>query len=224
MKYPRLITQIHQIEVTTRCNLRCKYCPHPKMQRPKEDMEFETFLQAMEWVKFLDKRGLQGELSFTGIGESTMHPQFKEMLLYARDHFRGEIVFSTNGLPTFDEDLAKVCKAINVGVMISLHRPEMAGKSIELAKQYGILKYVNNSFATSAFNWAGQVSDWFNSAPPTPCAYLGAGWGVVLQNGQITTCCLDSENKGVVGTVWDDPGSLYIKPYSLCEWCHELVP
>lgn len=225
MKYPRLIQEIHQIEVTTRCNLRCRYCPHPKMQRPKEDMEFKTFLRAMHWVEYFYQRGLQSELSFTGIGESTMHPQFKEMLLFARDRCPNmPILFSTNGLPTFDEDLAKLCSKIGIQVMVSLHRPEMAGKCIELCKKYGILRYVNSAFATSAFNWAGQVEGWFNSAPSTPCAYLARGWGVVLQDGQITTCCLDSENYGVVGTVWDEPGSLSIAPYKLCENCHEQVP
>ena len=70
------------------------------MKRPKEDMLFGTFLQAMEWVEFFYNRGLQKELSFTGIGESTMHPQFKEMLLHARERCpKMPIVFSTNGLP-----------------------------------------------------------------------------------------------------------------------------
>lgn len=225
MKYPRLLTQIHQIEVTTQCNLRCQYCPHPKMKRPKEDMEFRTFLRSMDWVKFYYRRGLQKELSFTGIGESTLHPQFKEMLLYAREQCPDlPIVFSTNGLPTFDEELAILCSKLKVEVMVSLHRPEVAGRTIELCKRYGILKYVNSSFATSAFNWAGQVDTWFNSAPSTPCAYLKEGWGVILFDGQITTCCLDAENAGVVGTVWDEIGSLKIKPYSLCKNCHEKVP
>lgn len=195
------------------------------MKRPKEDMEWETFLQSMEWVRFFDKLGLQGELSFTGIGESTLHPRFDEMLMIARGVCPDiPIVFSTNGLPSFTEEIAKVCAALKVEVMISLHRPEMAGKAVEMAKRHNILKFVNNSFATSAFNWAGQVDTWFNSAPATPCAYLKNGWGVILQDGQITTCCLDSENIGVVGNVWDKPGSLSIEPYSLCEACHEIVP
>jgi len=29
--------QIHQIEITSRCNLRCKYCVHPHMERAKVD-------------------------------------------------------------------------------------------------------------------------------------------------------------------------------------------
>lgn len=219
------IVQIKQIEVTTRCNLRCQYCPHPKMQRPKEDMKWETFEKALTWVKFFLGLGYQRELSFTGIGESTMHPQFLDMLRAARAlNVNMPIVFSTNGLPTFTEEIAAACQELNVGVMISLHRPEMAGKAVQLAKKYGVLKYMNDQFVTGAFDWAGQVPTWYVSAPKLTCEYLRSGWGVVLQDGQITTCCLDAENKGVVGTVWDDPGSLQIKPYSLCATCHMQVP
>ena len=134
------------------------------------------------------------------------------------------IVFSTNGLPSFTEEIAKACKKYNVEVMISLHRPEVAGRAIQMAQELGILKYVNNSFATEAFDWAGQV-DWFVSVKKEViCEYLRSGWGVILFDGQITTCCLDSENKGVVGTVWDEPGSLELEPYSLCQSCHMTVP
>lgn len=219
------IVQIHQIEVTTRCNLRCKYCPHPKMQRPKEDMKWETFEKALKWVRSFLAAGTQRELSFTGIGESTMHPQFPDMLRAARALSASmPIVFSTNGLPTFTEEIASLCKQLNVGVMVSLHRPEMAGRTVELCKKYDILKFMNDQFVTGAMDWAGQVENWYVSAPKLVCEYLRSGWGVILQDGQITTCCLDAENKGVVGTVDDEPGSLTIKPFSLCSACHMALP
>lgn len=220
----RGLTELHQIEVTTICNLRCRYCPHPKMQRPKMHMEMDVFRQALEFAKPFYRAGTQRELSLTGIGETTMHPRIIEMLGLARAEFPGlDILFSTNGLPTFTEEIAKACAFHKVGVFISLHRPEMAGRAIELAKKYGVFRAFNPAAATSAMNWAGQV-DWFVSAPKSICAYLMVGWAVALVDGQVTSCCLDSENKGIIGTVWDDPLSLKIKPYSLCATCHEVVP
>lgn len=218
------LTQIHQIEVTTRCNLRCKYCPHPKMQRPKEDMAWETYDQALAWVDHFVNKGTQGELSFTGIGESTLHPDFGHMLIKARVMFPDiPIVFSTNGMPSFTEEIASICNRHNIEVMVSVHRPEMAGKAIQLCKKYSILKYINSAFATSAFDWAGDV-DWFVSAPAVTCEYLKSGWGVVLFDGKITTCCLDSEDKGVIGHVSDPVTEIPMSAYSLCETCHMKVP
>ncbi len=194
------------------------------MQRPKVDMDWDTFLHAMDWVSFFYARDLQKELSFTGIGESTLHPEFCTMLAHARRVCpKIPIVFSTNGMPSFTEEIAQCCEEHGIKVMISLHQPEVAGHAINLARKHGILLYTNDSFATRAFNWAGTV-DWFVSAQESICAYLKNGWGVVLVDGDITTCCLDSEKKGVVGNVWDEPGSLGIKPYSLCDTCHEKIP
>jgi hypothetical protein len=195
------------------------------MARPKEDMEWDVFKRAIYWVRELLAAGTQRELSFTGIGESTMHPRFIEMLETARSLSKDmPIVFSTNGLPTFTEEIAAACQRLDVGVMISLHRPEVAGKAIELSKKYNILKYINTQFADNAFDWAGQVDGWYVSAPKVVCEYLRSGWGVVLFDGKITTCCLDSANKGVVGTVWEEPGSLDLHPYSLCRTCHMDLP
>jgi hypothetical protein len=220
----RKLSEVHQIEVTTICNLRCKYCPHPKMQRPKVHMEWDTYRRAIEFAKPFYEMGTQNELSLTGIGESTMHPDFILMLKVARTAFPTlQIGFSTNGMPTFTEDIAKACADNKINVFVSLHRPEVAGRAIELAKKHGVFATYNPGAAVSSMNWAGQV-DWFVSAPTTICAYLALGWGVVLVDGSVTTCCLDAENKGIIGTVWDDPLSLEVKPYSLCETCHEQVP
>jgi hypothetical protein len=194
------------------------------MGRPKEHMDLPTFEKALEWVEFFNDRGTQNELSFTGLGESTLNPLFPYMLKIARKKFpKLRMVFSTNGLPTFTEEIAKICQDNNILVAISLHRPEVAGRAIELAKKYDILELVNASAAVAAFDWAGQV-DWFVSAPDILCDYLKQGWGVILFDGKITTCCLDANNYGVVGTIYDKLGVLEIKPYSLCESCHMRVP
>lgn len=186
-------------------------------------MSLETFERALYWVEKFDNVGLQGELSFTGIGESTMHPEFGNWLIEARARFpKIPIVFSTNGLPTFTEELAALCQEHRIEVMISTHRPEMAGRAVVIAKKYKVLKFINTQFVDAAFDWGGKV-DWPVSAPALVCEYLKSGWGVVLFDGQITTCCLDSENEGVVGSVWDEPGMLQLAPYKLCKGCHMKI-
>lgn len=227
MTYPRAVTSVHQLEVTSKCNLRCVYCPSKKMPelrgQPPMMMTLATVERALEWAVHYEQQGTQNELALTGIGEPLLHPEFAEIVRMAREALpKNAITFSTNGLLLTD----KICEQIapyRPEVYVSLHRPEKAGPAINAAKRAGILAGVNPAPATSAFDWAGQV-EWEVSAPRYPCEYLRVGWCVVLVDGRITTCCLDASGAGVVGHVDDEIGSARLAPFSLCDSCHMDVP
>lgn len=231
--YPRPLTSIHQIEVTSHCNLRCTYCPSPKLSKlrgkPSEHIAIDTYRRALEWAVHFHQRGTQGELSLTGIGETLLHPQWRLLVRLARQALpENFICFSTNGL-LLDDDACAYLREHRVAVFVSLHRPEKAGPAINAARRHGILVDTNASAATSSFDWAGLLADkWAVTAPSTVCEYLKTGWGVVLSDGRVTTCCLDATSAGVVGHVDDEIGSLAIAPWGDgrvgCEACHEMVP
>lgn len=210
------------------------YCPSrilPKLRnQPATHMALDTFKRALEWAVYFDARGSQGELSLTGIGETLLHPEWRELVRLARDALPSNFLcFSTNGL-LLDDDACAFLREHKVAVFVSLHRPEKAGPAINAAKRAGILVDVNASAATSSFDWAGLLADkWAVTAPVgNPCAYLRLGWGVVLADGRVTTCCLDATGAGVVGHVDDEVGSLAIGPWGNenvgCSACHESVP
>lgn len=223
MDYPHPVTCIKQVELTTHCNLRCKYCPSPTMTRKKEDMSMEVYKQALLLAQHYDEQRTQRELSLTGIGESTMHPQFLEMVAMARKALPVvRLVITTNGL-LITEELCRELAKFRPLIYVSLHRPEKAGLAVELAKKYNMLGGVNASAAISAFDWAGQVA-WYNSAPREPCEFLRTGWAVVMVDGTVTTCCMDASGVGKIGAVWDAPETLQMKPFALCERCHSSVP
>jgi hypothetical protein len=190
-----------------------------------------TFERALDWCVALNDRrdDRMGELSLTGIGEALLHPEFVDFVALAHKRLPGHpLVFSTNGL-LLTEDLCAQLAPYRPKIFISLHRPEKAGLAIQAAKRYGLFEMANPAPVLSAFDWAGQVKNWFVSAPPMVCDYLKLGWGVVLVDGRITTCCLDASGKGVVGHVDDPIESLTtegtgLKPYELCQSCHMQVP
>lgn len=224
--YPRPVRDIHQIELTTRCNLRCKYCPHfPVLPRKKEDMSRDTYNAALDLVRYYVRQGTQTELSLTGIGESLLHPDFLEYVELARQVIGPvrQLTITTNGI-LLTEEICKALAPLHPLVFVSLHRPEKAGLAVEAAKKHGILAGMNNSFATSAFDWAGTQKNWFVSAPKIKCDYLLRGWAVILVDGRLTTCCLDPDGRGVFGTVHDNPETLRFGPHSLCDTCHMEVP
>jgi hypothetical protein len=220
MKIP--LQQIHQIEITSRCNLRCKYCAHPTMKRAKVDMEWDIFKRAIEIAKFCQSAGSQGSLNLAGIGESTMHPRFVEMLAYAREQLgkQQELVLATNGLLMTDA-LAEAIEPFRPAVFVSLHRPERAGLAVEALKRVGLLAGVSADPSISATDWAGTVK-WHVSAPRSACPWVKGGWGMVLSDGRITRCSFDSTGIGVFGHVNDDVQPL-TSPYALCKNCHQEV-
>lgn len=239
MDYPRPIESIHQIEISSRCNLRCVYCPSPKLDKPvdeggfgreKEDITVENFARALEWAKHFQEAGTQGELALTGIGEALLHPQFVDLLRMAREALPDSLItFSTNGL-LLTREMCEQIAPYQPRVFVSLHRPEKAKHAVDAAREFGLLESTNVAFALDAFDWAGAL-DWEVSTKyPPPCAFLSIGWCVVLADGRITTCCLDASGGGVVGSVWDEIGSLGLKPWfdervgAGCKNCHMRVP
>lgn len=215
------ITTIHEIELSSRCNLACVYCPSPTMKRAKEDMQWETYLQALRVVKHYVDIGTQGELALTGVGEALLHPRFAEAVLLARETIgpNRELTFSTNGILLTQELLEELLPAMPI-IYVSLHRPEVAAPAMQLAQHTGFKTGHNYAFATSALDWAGQV-DWQVSAPKDiVCEYLRSGWAVIRADGTVGACCWDAESAiSKLGTVFDDPSTLVTAPHAACNNC-----
>jgi hypothetical protein len=167
------IRAIHQIEMTSRCQLRCKYCTHPKMPRPKMDMDDATYRKALDWAKFFQQRRPHPELNLAGIGESTLHPEFVRNVHWAREAVGPyvNLVLATNGLLMTDE-LALAIAPARPMVWVSLHRPERAGPAVEALKHAGIFCGTSSDPSLAAVDWAGQVK-WHVSAPKgAPCPWI----------------------------------------------------
>lgn len=219
------LRHIHQVEITSRCNLRCKYCVHPKMVRPKQDMSEEHFLLSLKWARFFMDRGGHRELNLAGIGESTMHPDFVRWLFLAREQLGDDVklVLATNGLLVTDE-LARAIAPARPHVYVSLHRPEKAGPAVAALDRVGILAGVSNDPSIAATDWAGQVSyAGLMTLPGRPCPWVTNGWGIVLSDGRLTRCSFDGIGVGVIGTIEDDLEELSTAPYELCKTCDQNV-
>jgi len=216
------IQALHQIEITSRCNLRCRYCTHPKMTRSKMDMDRNVYTKSLEWVARFVHQGTQREVNLAGIGESTMHPDFIEYVGMAREIVGDNcmIALATNGV-ALTEEMAEALLINDVWTWVSLHRPEKAGPAVELLKRYGVLKGVSADPSVAAIDWAGQVN-WYTSAQTKgdPCQWLTMNRAMVMSDGRITQCCLDAEGLGVMGHVNEAVDKMTIGSYVLCDTCH----
>lgn len=222
-----LVRSLHQIEMTSRCNLKCKYCTHRKLGRAKEDMDHETFLHCLEVAKHFVAAGTQGELNLAGIGESTIHPRFIEYVRLAREAigWSCRLVLSTNGV-ALTEDMVRQIAHTKILVWVSPHQPVLAAPAINALKKYGLYQGESDGAWTASVDWAGQV-DWPVTAATkgTPCPWLPLGRVTVFSDGRISRCCFDSDGRGVIGTINELVAGkpLYTEAYSLCDACHHSV-
>lgn len=243
LRLPRPLRSIHQIELSSFCNLSCVYCPQNTKHneglnlfgtevRPRMHMERATFERALKWVRFFigSNAEQRRELNLAGLGESTLHPLFVDFVGYAHEliaEHGGHVSFTTNGLLMTD-DLAQTLAKITAGtiaVFVSLHRPEKAGPAVEACRRAGILAGVSNDPALASVDWAGQVR-WTASADPDtrPCPWIREGQGYVFADGRISTCAFDASAKGVIGHVDLEPSSaVRVAPYALCATCDQVV-
>ena len=124
----------YMIDVTSRCNLRCKYCYHPRngSDRPKEDIISEA-----------SDRAYDAPFILTG-GEPTLHPDLPEIV--RRLNVMGETWLLTNGVKLLEDDLfgrlceVGLCKDNLAQIALSFHK-ESGGKDrqvLELARERGV--------------------------------------------------------------------------------------
>lgn len=224
----RPITHLHQIELTSECNLRCVYCVHPTMPRAKLPMTEATWQAALRHVQAAVDAGTQGALNLAGIGESTLHPRLAAWAMEARAVLGpGRLLaLATNGVAVTPELVAALVPS-QIAVWVSLHRPEKAGPAVRWFAEAGLLRGVSADPVVAPMDWAGQV-DWHTQYPVGQrpvCEWLRDGWGMVAADGRILTCCTDGQGTTVLGHVTDPVGTVWttgVQP--LCATCWLAPP
>ncbi len=97
---PRII----QIEVSTRCQLRCSFCPHTLLKDRwiAKDISSDTFSKVLSYV-------CKGQLvHLQGWGEPLLHPQIWDMAAAIRQK-GGRVSMTTNGLLLDNDAVQNIC-------------------------------------------------------------------------------------------------------------------
>jgi Radical SAM superfamily len=214
---------VYQIEVSNLCSLRCDYCPHPKQQRRKGFMSFETFAKCVQLYRMADNRN---ELFLHNFGEVLLHPELCGFLRYAAD-LGVKCSFFTNGVDGKRQPFTRAFwqKLADHG----LERVDFSSHALTV-EQFreitdGVVR-VGNVFDPKLVKlgtWAGQVGA---AEVPTsqPCLFERRNALVVLWDGRISSCCLDVEGRR--SPLWIDDllqGTPYrFEPISLCNTCSQM--
>ncbi|MEM2619464.1 MAG: radical SAM protein [Candidatus Hadarchaeales archaeon] len=95
-----------QAWITTRCNLKCKFCYKTVIGTPFFEMSKETFCRIAESSRHVG-------LTLLGLGEPLLHPNFREFVEIWKTRVRGPVGFSTNGT-LIDDEMAR--ELVKIGV------------------------------------------------------------------------------------------------------------
>lgn len=122
--------QMIQLEVTERCNLRCKYCVYNSFNTQKrnhgsKDMNISTAFKAIDYASECGKYQNEIGLGFYG-GEPLLRIDFiKACIEYAKkkDNNKFRFNFTTNGT-LITEKMAEYFASENIGIHVSLDGPE----------------------------------------------------------------------------------------------------
>lgn len=228
---------ITTIELSNICNLECKYCinrllvKHPK--REPGIMSDDVFEKTLFWLDILCRRGTQKEINLNGNGESCLDAQLSKRIRAVKNVVGDRKVnMCTNGV-NMTLDLARALKESGLDQLdISPHSAFETRRACQFMLNGGWAGHsmINFGIFSATHNWCKQLEpenqvETHLDIAGLKCDPLIEGRGYVLKEGNVTPCCYDYRNLGVFGNVFD--GELLskpIKPYILCETCHQRIP
>lgn len=86
------------VEITKSCNLKCEYCPN------KSFTDNNIFMDKDVYKSIIDQLPPDIELQPVGVGESTLHPGFPEMVEYASSRNKFKLISVTTNLTAKKSD------------------------------------------------------------------------------------------------------------------------
>ena len=224
------IKYIHQIEVSSICNLKCPYCLHSteNFKRPKVFMNDETLINTLELLeRFIWDHPEKQDINLSGVGETFAHPKIAKIINGVRNIIgpKRRIIIPTNAL-LLDEDILNQIEKANPRIYVSLHKPDAQKYIIERIASHGLLEGTTNDPVDNPNDWARQV----NHTKPRYtfyCPWKTHGMGFITANGDILQCYLDGDNSSKMTNVNlyraenYNPELLEVKSFKLCSTCYQ---
>ncbi|MBL1179157.1 radical SAM/SPASM domain-containing protein [Pantanalinema sp. GBBB05] len=114
-----MITRIY-LEVTSICNYKCAYCPHPIMSRNKAHMSWELACEALKQIQ-ADQIGQHIYLNY--LGEPLLYPKLFELIEFA-DTLNLTTHIITNGSLLTEGNINKIKNSALQDIKISYETPD----------------------------------------------------------------------------------------------------
>lgn len=118
------------IDMTSRCNLRCRHCSTSYGDIPAIDMEFDRLKCIISWC---EKNSVK-DLTLTG-GEIFLLDDIMDKLQWIREHFSGNIAIMTNGTLIQDDQVEQIKEYVDT---IDISLDGFDAESVEKIRGKGV--------------------------------------------------------------------------------------
>jgi len=125
-----------EIEPTNKCNSYCSYCPRRFMKYKRGFMDTALYKRLIDEISVYPNRSV----TLFRRGEALLHPEFTQMLIYAKGKF-SEVQLATNA-SLMDKKMAHIIAASVTFISFSLELPKRYKKHRYLDKET-VFKNVN---------------------------------------------------------------------------------
>jgi len=209
---------IVNIETTNHCNLKCEYCPHKDMKRPKGYMSDEIFEKCVhDALEFPSVQRIQPFRT----GEAFVDPKIYERVRYINEKAPRHIVvfFSNFSIPFKKDEMSSWNPAMFVFSYNTNVDFDVVKTNIEITKELDMpteIHVVNEGglyesalafgrdvdvpvVGCAKYNWAGKI----------PSDYkIKDGYCIrpsrslqVLWDGRVDLCCMDVDGEVILGDI-----------------------
>jgi sulfatase maturation enzyme AslB (radical SAM superfamily) len=235
--------KIYGIELTSRCNATCSYCPHNKMSRKKEDITNEIFNLTLKLIDRdnLWKKNSRYVVELHSFGEAFL---LGDKLFYYLNRMKEERIgwyLSVNGIllgnTEFDSKILsyngilaisienlnpKITiddKYVKINNFLKLHKQLNSNVEIQLIG-YGNVDF-SKIYYDNYIEMNYELHTWSeNDLPISTCGFLIENFFIIQSNGDIVSCCMDAEGEtNNFGTVFN-PNFEHNKRWKNCETCN----
>jgi hypothetical protein len=219
--------KIYQIEITSRCTLKCEYCPHPTMKRAKEDMALAFFERALDYPFAYDV------VTAHHFGEPLLH---QDIVTMCRMSFERGLAFGFSTNLNVRRPLDTVGRLVDAGLgwlKISFHNDIARQRAEEIQAAFPELPLIFETLERK-HSWAGQVAvPWHSNQRCVPgvmdCEFHVFDHCVVSAQGRLLACCLDVEGRSDFGGLLDHSPEAFARLrndvlFDLCASCPMCTP
>lgn len=183
--------QVLEIEVNTKCNLKCSYCPQSKasFRKPEARMPVDLFDHILDMVSQID---FSGRLSFHHYNEPLLRKDLSQLVEKARDKLpKAFIALYTNGILLNDKRYHSLLTAGVDHFFISNHE----NKKI-IQRDYQEVRSPGDFVLSGRAGIIGSLQE-----SSTAACYAPSEMMIVRQNGDVVLCHEDATSKHVMGNL-----------------------